>query len=567
MLPESNQTSSNSMPTIVLDWFVAPHKSVKDFGDIKRARLASGLAITLIIIHIVALIVAIINRTSGNSIDIFIFTIIGSTIAYVITRTRFFTLGAFLLVTFFCAVGYSNIIVENRDVEFSILFYVPLALTIGSALISSWLLFSIFILNIGTIFFILPAFGVHLPSNTIAVAGLIFTFTIMLVILNNFRRGVESQRLEELQKTNQEFLDVRSHLEERVAKRTNELNRRSTQLEAASLVTRAAAEIRGQKALLETIVQQISERFGFYHTGIFLTDANGEYILLEAASSDGGKLMIQRGHKLAIGRQGIVGFTAYQKRPRIAQDVGADAIFFTNPDLPETHSEMALPLLARNRLVGVLDIQSKEHNAFSNEDISTLQIMADQIALTIENARLLNESRSAIDELQNITSENISGTWKERLAQTKKGYVYSSTGITAITTSPSKEKSVSAEAKGHNIKIPVALRGQRIGELTLTRKINETPWTEAEQEMADKIAIQIALAIENARLLEESQRRALREQAVNDLSSRFSRSLDVDTLLQNAVRELHRIPLVSEVSVYITPDETTENSNKSTETK
>lgn len=566
MLPESNQTSSNSMPTIILDWLVAPHRSVKDFGDIKRARLASGLAVALIILHIVALIVAIIKGTSGNSIDIFIFTIVGSIIAYIITRSRLFTFGAFFLVAFFCAVGYSNIIVEKRDVEFSILFYVPLALTIGSALISSWPLFFVFILNIGTIFFILPGFGVQLPTNIVAVAGLIFGFTLMLIILNNFRHGVERQRLEELQKTNQEFLDVRSHLEERVAKRTNELNRRSTQLEAASLVTRAAAEIRGQKALLETIVQQISERFGFYHTGIFLTDTNGEYILLEAASSEGGKLMIQRGHKLAIGRQGIVGFTAYQKRPRIAQDVGADAIFFTNPDLPETHSEMALPLLARNRLVGVLDIQSKEHNAFSNEDISTLQIMADQIALTIENARLLNESRSAIDELQNITSENISGTWKERLAQTKKGYAYSSTGITAIT-STNKEKSISAEAKGHSIKIPVALRGQRIGELTLTRKINETPWTEAEQEMADKIAIQIALAIENARLLEESQRRALREQAVNDLSSRFSRSLDVDTLLQNAVRELHRIPLVSEVSVYITPDETIENSNQSTETK
>ncbi len=566
MLPESNQKPSNQFLETILEWLVAPHHSVTDFGDIKRARLASGLALTLIIVYLFALLWIVLNKASGSSTNIFIFAIIASTIAYAITRTQLFTVGAFLLVVFFCAAGYADIVIAHKGIEFSILFYVPLALTIGSVLLSSWILLLVLALNIAAIFFLLPIFGVQLLTSVYGVAGLITIFTVMLIILNNFRKGVERQRLEELQKTNQEFLDIRSHLEERVTKRTNELNRRSTQLEAASLVTRAAAEIRGQKALLETIVQQISERFGFYHTGIFLTDPNGEYILLEAASSDGGKLMIQRGHKLTIGRQGIVGFTAYQKRPRIAQDVGADAIFFTNPDLPETHSEMALPLLARNRLVGVLDIQSKEHNAFSNEDISTLQIMADQIALTIENARLLNESRSAIDELQNITSENISGTWKERLAQTKKGYAYSSTGITAIT-STSKEKSGSAEARGHSIKIPVSLRGQRIGELTLTRKINETPWTEAEQEMADKIAIQIALAIENARLLEESQRRALREQAVNDLSSRFSRSLDVDTLLQNAVRELHRIPLVSEVSVYITPDETIENSNKSTETK
>lgn len=271
---------------------VAPHHSVTDFGDIKRARLASGLALTLIIVYLFALLWIVLNKASGSSTNIFIFAIIASTIAYAITRTQLFTVGAFLLVVFFCAAGYADIVIAHKGIEFSILFYVPLALTIGSVLLSSWILLLVLALNIAAIFFLLPIFGVQLLTSVYGVAGLITIFTVMLIILNNFRKGVERQRLEELQKTNQEFLDIRSHLEERVTKRTNELNRRSTQLEAASLVTRAAAEIRGQKALLETIVQQISERFGFYHTGIFLTDPNGEYILLEAASSDGGKLMI-----------------------------------------------------------------------------------------------------------------------------------------------------------------------------------------------------------------------------------------------------------------------------------
>jgi GAF domain-containing protein len=357
------------------------------------------------------------------------------------------------------------------------------------------------------------------------------------------------------------------NLELRVQQRTAELDKRSRQLEAASLIARTIAEIHGQKEILETIVQQISERFGFYHTGIFLTDINGEYVVLEAASSEGGKKMVQRGHKLAIGRQGIIGFAAYQKRPRIAHDVGADVVFLSSPDLPNTHSEMALPLLARNRLVGILDIQSEEHNAFSSEDISTLQIMTDQIALALENARLLNESRSAIDELQTIATENISGTWRERLGQLRKGYSYSSAGISVISPTDKDTMDNGTKMDGHVIKIPVALRGQRIGQLSLIRKSNESPWTETEQEMADKIAIQVALAIENARLLEESQRRALREQTVNDLSSRFSRSLDVDTLLQNAVRELHLIPQVSEVSVYIAPNEAIENQDRTTEAK
>ena len=365
-------------------------------------------------------------------------------------------------------------------------------------------------------------------------------------------------------------IDIRSlskDLDLRVQQRTLELNRRSGQLEAAALVARAAAEIRGQKELLETIVQQISERFGFYHTGIFLTDTNGEYVLLEAASSEGGRNMIQRGHKLAIGRQGIVGSAAFQKRPRIVQDAGPDSVLFNNPDLPETHSEIALPLLARDRLVGVLDIQSEEHNTFSDEDISTLQIMADQIALAIENARLLNESQSAIDELQTMTTKNITGTWRERLGYQNKGYSYSPVGVSSISQTNEHPENDSPEKSEYIIKIPVALRGQQIGQLSLTRKSNESPWTETEQEMADKIAIQVALAVENARLLEESQRRALREQTVNDLSSRFSRSLNVDTLLQNAVRELHRIPQVAEVSVYIAPKQTIKNQDNNTEIK
>lgn len=388
----------------------------------------------------------------------------------------------------------------------------------------------------------------------------IVTFTGYIISTLVFQTSISSlsKQLQESRAREQKVLALTENLEQRIQQRTLELDKRSMQLEAASLIARTIAEIHGQKEILETIVEQITERFNFYHTGIFLVDANKEFVVLEAASSEGGKKMIRHGHKLAIGRQGIVGLAAYQKRPRIAQDVGSDAIFFSNPDLPETHSEMALPLLARNRLVGILDIQSREHNAFSTEDVSTLQIMTDQIALAIENARLLNESRSAIDELQTITTENISGTWKERLGQLRKGFTYSSAGISAIPVSDNSDDNL-PKPDSHTIRIPVALRGQRIGQLSLTRKFSESPWTEAEQEMADKISIQVALAIENARLLEESQRRALREQTVNDLSSRFSRSLDVDTLLQNAVRELHRIPQVSEVSIFISPDETSEN--------
>jgi GAF domain-containing protein len=260
--------------------------------------------------------------------------------------------------------------------------------------------------------------------------------------------------------------------------------------------------------------------------------------------------MLARGHRLEIGRQGIVGFSAHQKRPRIAQDVGTDSAFFNNPDLPETHSEIALPLIVRNRVIGVLDIQSKDNNAFSPDEVYTLQTMADQIALAIENARLIEESRTSIQQLENLTAENTGSIWKHRLQEQVKGYFYTPLGITPLTSGGDENISKSEDK---SIEIPVNLRGKNIGIITLKRKPNEASWSEAEREMADRIASQIALAVENARLLEDSQRRALREQTVNEFSNRFSRSLDVDTLLQNAVRELHRLPQVAEVTVYVNP--------------
>ncbi len=332
--------------------------------------------------------------------------------------------------------------------------------------------------------------------------------------------------------------------------RTAELNRRSEQLEAAALVTRSAAEVQDLKELLEIVVQQITQRFNFYHAGIFLTDINAQFVILEAASSEGGKKMIERGHRLEIGRQGIVGFAAFQKRSRIAQDVGEDAVFFNNPDLPETHSEVALPLIAQNQLIGILDIQSQERNAFSNEDIHTLQTMADQIAFAIENTRLIDESRSAIEELQMLTAENTWRLWKERLGKQSKGYAYSSLGVLPM--SGAREASAAppnGEKGEHVVKFPIALRGQQIGVLSLKRKASESSWTEAEQEMASKIAGQVALAIENARLLEESQRRAEKESTISDITSKIRRTNDPNEMIRVAINELKQALNIKDVRI------------------
>jgi GAF domain-containing protein/HAMP domain-containing protein len=184
-------------------------------------------------------------------------------------------------------------------------------------------------------------------------------------------------------------------LEARVAERTE-------QMRTAAEVARDSAAVQDVDTLLKQAVNLISERFGFYHAGVFLLDKNEEYAYLRAASSEGGQRMLAREHKLAVGKVGIVGYVTGTGRPRIALDVGTDAVHFANPDLPETRSEMALPLRVGDHLLGALDVQSGQPNAFEESDVVVLQTMADQIAVAIQNANLLQEQTHLADQRRRV---------------------------------------------------------------------------------------------------------------------------------------------------------------------
>jgi GAF domain-containing protein/HAMP domain-containing protein len=182
----------------------------------------------------------------------------------------------------------------------------------------------------------------------------------------------------------EELATLYRSLEQRVEERTR-------QIRTASEVARDAVAIRDVESLLDETVNLITARFGFYHAGVFLLDSDRQYATLRAASSEGGKRMIERGHSLAVGKVGIVGYVTGTGKPRIALDVGADQVHFANPDLPGTRSELALPLWSGDEIIGALDVQSKEPNAFDEDDVIVLQTMADQLAVAIDNARLIEE--------------------------------------------------------------------------------------------------------------------------------------------------------------------------------
>ncbi len=330
-------------------------------------------------------------------------------------------------------------------------------------------------------------------------------------------------------------------LEQRVAERTESLTRKTDQLRAASHIARQTAEIQDLSNLLDMVADLVTNQFGFYHTGIFLMSETAEEVILQAASSEGGRRMIEKGHALGVGKQGIVGYVAWQKKPRIAMDVGADAIFFNNPDLPMTRSELALPLMIRDQVLGVLDIQSDKPRAFNVDDIDVLQTLADQIAVAIENARLLDESNAALQQLEAVTGMRTREAWRQKLQGRGRAFTYTPLGLRA---------GKLTNNAGNSLTIPLLLRGQKIGNISLARKGNAS-LNQNEADLIAEVANQASQAIDNIRLLEEATQRANQEEILSRLAAKFSQSLDTDTLLQTAARELLQLTDVSETSVYL----------------
>jgi len=177
------------------------------------------------------------------------------------------------------------------------------------------------------------------------------------------------------------------------------LARRAVQLQTSAEVSHAAASILRLDELLPQTVELIRDHFGLYYTGIFLTDETGQWAVLRAGTGEAGHKMLEANHRLQIGGASMIGWCVANAQARIALDVGEEAVRFGNPLLPLTRSEMALPLVSRSRVIGAMTIQSDQPAAFTQEDISVLQSLADQTANAIENARLFEDARSRLAQL------------------------------------------------------------------------------------------------------------------------------------------------------------------------
>lgn len=361
-------------------------------------------------------------------------------------------------------------------------------------------------------------------------------------------------------------------LEDRVQERTQALEHqndtlllRARQFSTVAEVARGVAAAKNLRDLLQSVTVLVSERFGFYHVGIFLLDDAGEYAVLRAANSEGGQRMLAREHRLEVGQAGIVGHATATGEARIATDVGQDAVYFNNPDLPATRSEMAVPLSVGEQIIGALDVQSTLPDAFTEEDIQLFTILADQVAIGIYNSQLNAEMSQALRDAQVVHQRYLQQEWnREYDAKQHSAYRYTRGAVTAsdavaeadVEDAVKLGEPVAARDStgGRLLTVPVRLRGETIAVIRVQESTGEgQEWHPEEVETVKEVADQVALALENARLFTQTARRAERERKVLEITSKIREHNDPQSMLRVAVEELQKALNASRAQVVLQP--------------
>ncbi|MBN1179034.1 MAG: GAF domain-containing protein [Anaerolineae bacterium] len=339
-------------------------------------------------------------------------------------------------------------------------------------------------------------------------------------------------------------------LEQRVDQRTQDLEHQTERLLAAAQIARDTTAERELGAMLERAVESIHAAFGFYHVGIFLIDEAQEYAILEAATGEVGLDLVRRGHRLKVGQSGLVGYVTLTGQPRLARDVAADALYFRNPLLPRTRSEMVLPLQVGRQIIGAIDFQSEQEAAFDERDLAVLQTMADQLAVAIENARLLERTQRAVRELETAYGKYTLDAWRMMQHATDKplGYRYRGMGVEPLNVYPQETR---APGKDGSFAVPIKFRDQVIGLLKLRSATGDvSPET---LELVEEISGRLGIAMENARLLEATRQQAVREQTLSRITASIRAESEIDLILERALEELGRVLDVERAVAHIDP--------------
>ncbi len=529
--------------------FLKPPVFPEDEDKTRKAKYANAIAIafTAVIIVYETGIRIILQYTGFSVIDLTLFGIaVICGIGLVLLRKGFVRFTSILLVVI-TWIASNSIAASGYGVK-DASYIVSFAIILMAGLLLGWQA-SLFV----TILSISSGFGLaYAEANGLITVGpypvtsfasdMAFIFIINAVLIYLLINGLETAlkksraNFDELEVANTNLNFTQTELKNRSEEllvANKQLENSTKKLRAVAEVTSTAAALRNFESLVSLTTSIISDQLGYYHVAIFLLDEQRQYAILRSANTEGGSKMLGRGFRVPVGQLGIVSSVAQTGQPRIVINTVENRIFFDNPDLAGTQSELALPLKSGDEIIGVLDIQSIRPDDFTEEDVSILSILADQVAIALQNALLFDESQRALREANVESLQASRRAWQDYTKTVQaRGYRYD-----GIKSEPLNEVQ-SSRAENDSLLIPVQLRGQTIGRLKLSASDPSRQWTDDELIMISATAERVALALEGARLLDEAQKRATREAFLSEVAAKLSTSFQLDSILRDTVQEL-----------------------------
>jgi GAF domain-containing protein len=369
-----------------------------------------------------------------------------------------------------------------------------------------------------------------------------FTISVMLVssigvLVNSLNNNVRRSR---------ELAEALAKDREQLALRSEALERRELQIRTAADISRAAVAELDPDTLFQRVSDLVRQRYNLYYVGVFTVDESGHTAVLRAGTGEAGQRMLAQKHHLPINSASMIGTAIQTGEAHIASNVGLDPHHFKNPDLPHTRSELALPMISAGQILGAISVQSMTPSAFDENDIVVLQGVADSLATALENANLFQQVQKSLEEVQTLHRQYLLESWGKVTTQTKDlSYTFEKDTSTGDEAEILLDQQASQE-------FPLLLRDQAIGNISVESARGAL--SVKEQAFIEAVTQQTALALENVRLVEETQRNAQQDRVVSAISEELTLAMDVDSVIKTAVRELGQLPKVTEVSVHIEPD-------------
>jgi GAF domain-containing protein len=398
-----------------------------------------------------------------------------------------------------------------------------------------------------------------IPLDTVIIDAIGLGLGLLVLVIFNWMSNRQMQRALQLERSLTSRLQAQSQdLEDQVTQRTASLERKATQLETTAEISRLASEMLNPSDLMSHAVDLIQARFGFYHVSIFLLDETGLWANIVASTGEAGKALISQHHRLATGSASILGWVTANRLPRVTMDVNDDPFYFRNPLLPDTRSEMAVPLIVGTRLLGGLDVQSTAPKAFLEDDVRAIEAIATELAIAIDSTRLIQETQRQLERFESSYRDMARHSWK-RIARAQGRFdihigtpdiisVDGDDGFQTAYEAEEKRVPVLSDDK-REISVPVQMRGEIIATISARKPEDEDAWSEEDVALLNAVAGQTALTLESARQYTEEHRRVAELEVINRVSQAVSQHLRLDSLYRVVHAQINQVLGVTDMYI------------------